>query len=297
MAVNQAQVDHILSSASADDPEVKLQKIQDEMDLIKVSIKRLLIDIRERMNELENPFASAVYGLPSAGAGRDPGGIGKDIASHGRQAPDRENEALGEQHPGALVHSGNHQNPVSYPCTDPGMGTPQRDPIAHQVPAPRADLIPEDRLIEAIRSQMVTRSSAKGEILKQEQEKLRLTKVHRLFEWTSRMVKKYGHDRLDMMLQSYRAMGYITKESNEQVKEIAKLMPGSIGESHEIGPDEFIRELYTLNRILNPADMTLDRDMIEVLMEQHRRTGTSPKDAHGVEKESKEDWVRMLDGV
>ena len=35
MAVNQAQVDHIISSASADDPEVKLLKLQDEVDLIK----------------------------------------------------------------------------------------------------------------------------------------------------------------------------------------------------------------------------------------------------------------------
>ena len=56
MAVNQAQVDHIISTASADDPEVKLLKLQDEVELIKTSIKRLLIDIRERMNDLENPI-------------------------------------------------------------------------------------------------------------------------------------------------------------------------------------------------------------------------------------------------
>ena len=56
MAVNQAQVDHIISTASADDPEVKLLKLQDEVELIKTSIKKLLIDIRERMNDLENPI-------------------------------------------------------------------------------------------------------------------------------------------------------------------------------------------------------------------------------------------------
>src|SRR5690606_29463581 len=31
-------------------------KLQDEVELIKTSIKRLLIDIRERMNDLENPI-------------------------------------------------------------------------------------------------------------------------------------------------------------------------------------------------------------------------------------------------
>ena len=56
MAINQAQVDHIISTASADDPEVRMQRLQDDVDLIKKSIKKLLIDIRDRMNELENPF-------------------------------------------------------------------------------------------------------------------------------------------------------------------------------------------------------------------------------------------------
>ena len=63
MAVNQSQVDHILSTASADDPEVKLQNLQDEVDLLKKSVKKLLIDLRERMNEMDNPFIIS-SGLP-----------------------------------------------------------------------------------------------------------------------------------------------------------------------------------------------------------------------------------------
>ena len=62
MAVNQSQVDHIITAASEDDPEVKLQNLEREVDLIKTSIKRLLMDIRERMNELENPFTLAASG-------------------------------------------------------------------------------------------------------------------------------------------------------------------------------------------------------------------------------------------
>ena len=63
MAVNQSQVDHIITAASEDDPEVKLQNLEREVDLIKTSIKRLLIDIRERMNEMENPFTIAGTGF------------------------------------------------------------------------------------------------------------------------------------------------------------------------------------------------------------------------------------------
>jgi hypothetical protein len=43
MAVNQSQVDHIITAASEDDPEVKLQNLEREVDLIKTSIKRHLL--------------------------------------------------------------------------------------------------------------------------------------------------------------------------------------------------------------------------------------------------------------
>ena len=72
MAVNQSQVDHIITAASEDDPEVKLQNLEREVDLIKTSIKRLLMDIRERMNELENPFNLEVSGSASVGVSATP---------------------------------------------------------------------------------------------------------------------------------------------------------------------------------------------------------------------------------
>ena len=48
-------------------------------------------------------------------------------------------------------------------------------------------------------------------------------------------------------------------------------MPANLGEEHEVGPDEFVAELYALNRILSPNDTSLDRDMIEVMMEKRNQ--------------------------
>jgi hypothetical protein len=48
-------------------------------------------------------------------------------------------------------------------------------------------------------------------------------------------------------------------------------MPANLGEEHEVGPDEFVSELYALNRIITPNDTSLDRDMIEVMMEQRQQ--------------------------
>ena len=76
-------------------------------------------------------------------------------------------------------------------------------------------------------------------------------------------------------------MGYITDESAKLVRDITRLMPTTLGEIHEISADEFVSELYELNHILNPSDATLDRDMIEVLMEKRG----SPGKVQGVARE------------
>jgi hypothetical protein len=266
MAINEAQVDHIISTASADDPEVRMQQLQEEVDLIKKSIKKLLIDIRERMNELENP----VY-------------VPKD-----QPAPQKTEE--GEKRTEAPLPS-----PAPQAVEQPVMQAqyaPHHPPV-HAPSHPLPELSSDERLLFALQQKL-------GERPKREEparDKLRLQKVHRLFDWTSRTVKKYGHDRLEIMLDSYRVMGYISPEACAQVKEIARLMPESIGESHEMGSDEFVTELYGLNRILDPADSSLDSDMIEVLMEQKKRPGESGEDPSAREKRTGEHWADMLDRI
>ncbi len=145
-------------------------------------------------------------------------------------------------------------------------------------------------------------------------EKLRLQKVYKLFKWTNQSVKKYGHDRLEIILGSYQAMGYITKESCEEIREISRLMPANLGEEHEVGPDEFVAELYALNRILAPTDTSLDRDMIEVMMEQRQqdmpakeRASDERMDISAItmrersspskSKENNEDWMNLPDRI
>ena len=132
-----------------------------------------------------------------------------------------------------------------------------------------------------------------------EKDKVRLQKVFRLFEWTSKNVKRFGHDRVDLMLDSYFAMGYISEQNLRLVKDMARLMPSDLGEQHEIQADEFVSELYELNHILIPSDSTLDRDMIEVLMEQ--REGKEGKKVSGrvrrAEDVREEEYIRTNDRI
>ena len=310
MAVNQSQVDHIITAASEDDPEVKLQNLEREVDLIKTSIKRLLMDIRERMNELDNPFT-----LTAGVAGTAPvpvpteADIAKQTAMEEREAAldARESEldaakAKKESEKKAELSAEKAEQARSFPAED------------------RTHLIDEQTLA-FLRSQAgtlqknaVAAAAPPAAPAEPVNEKLRLQKVYKLFKWTNQAVKKFGHDRLEIMLESYRAMGYITKESCDEIREISRLMPANLGDEHEVGPDEFVAELYAINHILAPGDTSLDRDMIEVMMEK-RQQEPPVKKTSSVErlefieeplqkgmpvfrkKEKNEEWMNLPDRI
>jgi archaellum component FlaD/FlaE len=306
MAVNQSQVDHIITAASEDDPEVKLQNLEREVDLIKTSIKRLLIDIRERMNELENPFTLVAPGTAGAPAGPSAADIeaetAKKSALEKREAALEEREARLDTQ--AKRETGTRKENIP---AQPELVTPS---------AENTKRIVDEQILQIMRSQQGMPSKpvyVPSSAAEPPNEKLRLQKVYKLFKWTRQAVKKVGHDRLEIILESYRAMGFISRESCDEIREISRLMPANLGEDHEVGPDEFITELYALNRILAPNDTSMDRDMIEVLMEQRQEApGTQemsgersidlPRISLGgkkspIQKENGEEWMNLPDRI
>nr|WP_320161033.1 hypothetical protein [uncultured Methanoregula sp.] len=305
MAVNQSQVDHIITAASEDDPEVKLQNLEREVDLIKTSIKRLLMDIRERMNELENPFTISASG--GAGAVLPvPGNSDADDAKNSAlEAREAALDAREIQLDATKAKSESELKKETSPVKEETQVTPVNE----------EKKLLEDQMLAALKAQMnLGHKALPTAPPSQSNEKLRLQKVYKLFKWTHQSVKKFGHDRLEIILESYRVMGYIPKESADEIREISRLMPANLGEEHEVGPDEFVAELYALNRILAPNDTSLDRDMIEVMMEQRQQgiadperkaedridlsnIGLNEKKTSSKNKEKDEEWMNLPDRI
>ncbi len=298
MAVNQSQVDHIISTASADDPEVKLLKLQDEVELLKTSIKRLLIDIRERMNEMDNPIVLAASRGSDSEEDLKMPGLVRDTSSAKDQAAGAMKDSAQARSEEVRQTVYQHE-PVPYPDQQRPQQqqeySPSHMPAGATGPQARGDM----EILAALKTQISSITGENDTKPVQEKDKVRLQKVFRLFEWTSKNVKKFGHDRVDLMLDSYLAMGYISEQSCKLVKDMSRLMPQDIGELHEIRADEFVSELYELNHILNPVDATLDRDMIEVLMdkreERGQKKGTSPM--RQAERESESDYIRSRERI
>jgi hypothetical protein len=319
MAVNQSQVDHIITAASEDDPEVKLQNLEREVDLIKTSIKRLLMDIRERMNELENPFTLTASGTAGAPASPSSAGIDSGVVDDAKKsAMDAREAALDarESQLDATKAKIETEKKNEVPEHKPG---PKPDPV-YSAPAEERQHPIDEQMLALLRAQVaVSPRNVPGAPVPVPapapvNEKLRLQKVYKLFKWTHQSVKKFGHDRLEIILESYRAMGYITKESCDEIREISRLMPANLGEEHEVGPDEYVSELYALNRILSPNDTSLDRDMIEVMMEKRQQepsskeiipgeriefVGSSPLENRPVvqKKDKDEEWMNLPDRI
>jgi hypothetical protein len=303
MAVNQAQVDHIITAASEDDPEVKLQNLEREVDLIKTSIKRLLMDIRERMNEMENPFTlttmAATSGL-SDGTG--------EAANAAKKAALDAKEAALDARESTLDATIAAQTPAA-----------DETVVKKAEPAPKPSVsvfgaeerhLPDEQMVALLKAQLMGdgHKTAMAASTSLANEKLRLQKVYKLFKWTNSAIRKFGHDRLDIILESYRIMGYISRESCDEIKEISRLMPANLGDEHEVGPDEFVSELYALNRILSPNDSSLDRDMIEVMMEQRQQPGVPHESPVGPALSAKErdsprharkdeEWMNLPDRI
>jgi len=314
MAVNQSQVDHIITAASEDDPEVKLQNLEREVDLIKTSIKRLLMDIRERMNEMENPFTI----VASSGAGTGVGATAEgnsDVEDTKKSALEAREAALDARESEMDANQSKIEAEKSKEEAENKKKEAAKKLDTEPVSTDEKKAL-DEQMLALLRSQVgaphkpATPSSAQATA----NEKLRLQKVYKLFKWTHNSVKKFGHDRLEIMLESYRVMGYISRESADEIREISRLMPANLGEEHEVGPDEFVSELYALNRILTPNDTSLDRDMIEVMMEQRhdapagtRRRSEDRIDLSSIpvqekkssskDREKDEEWMNLPDRI
>lgn len=263
VGVDQAQIDKILSGASTDAPEARLDTLEKELDFVKTSIKRLLIDLRERMNELDNPFTSAAapYG-------------GNRI----RQSYDAtDDDEIDNEVPGLDTAPTALNTPAAIKIEGPDSG----------------ELFPADlRGVHLPETHAVVLPQAKPT------GKLKLQKVHRLFEWVHQGCSRYGHEHMMIMIDAYRSMGYITEEVSDQIGEIMRMAPETRRNVQDIGPNEFVSELYILNRILDPDDATLDRDMIEVLMLTQRDAREQGGERISPQEQKAGDaWIELLDRI
>ncbi len=249
MTVSKTRVNEILYAASADDPAVRLQNLERDVDLVRISIKRILMDIRERMNELENPLV--IVSPPRAPPSPRPAAPGPAGQEPSPKVP------APRSSPPAPVPVKPETVRDAIPAT-PGCAVPPC--LCRSLPA-RAGPSPPvpDQPAQPARS-------PQREIVTP----LPLPAAFELFRWTQNGVKRYGHTRFEVLIETYCVMGYIGQKTSREVRQISCLIPLCPDDEGEVGPEDFVSEIYHLKRILVPDDTSLDRDMVDALMSRRQ---------------------------
>ncbi|ABE51343.1 hypothetical protein [Methanococcoides burtonii] len=238
---DQSMIDTLMTSAEGDTVESKVADLEVELVEIKGSVKQLLLDIRETMSTIENPFQN-VQALANI------------TAPVTAQAP---------------------EPPVNTtPIVEPIVDTPTIEP---PVNIPPVDAIPDACEVRSVSQNIpgftdnnkanfamgVNDYAQKANGISD----LKLTdplSLHKTIVWGKDMVKKYDSETMPELLDIFSLLGYLP----ENTKKILLKITNILYENNDL--DESVMDLFRLSRILNPDDSSLDSMVLDyVLNEQN----------------------------
>ncbi|MDI9646316.1 MAG: hypothetical protein QFX40_06445 [Archaeoglobales archaeon] len=247
--VNQAVVDEILAKAAEETEEGRLEKLEKEVETLKGSIKRLLLDIREMMNNLENPFQNLQSLTEVSSKSKAPQ---IQLISAIPEKPEEKKEEKKEEEKEEIKK-------------------PKEEDLKKEEVVAKEDLKedfvpsvkPEVGKNEGLMMQQI--QTEKVEPLKKPE--IALTKydivvLYKLMNWVKGMLEKYDANSLRLMLEVFSIAGYISSEAKEFLHMLTELL------SANNGFEEMLLELYRLHKIMNPADKAMDSQLLALILEK-----------------------------
>ncbi|MBE8539193.1 hypothetical protein [Geoglobus acetivorans] len=263
--IDESVVDDILKTAEADTPEGKLEKLEKEVDLIKGSIKKLLIDIRETLNNIENPFQnlqSLAEGLGYAASQAPPPQQIQIIPGKPLEEQMEEETQEGEK-PAEEEVSVDHAGGVNE-----GMGfnkSVQNGFTSQDKPESEENIKGGEFIgMEVVQPEFGALEGAGKDTIFADKKLLKYD-IEVLFEimgWVRGMLEKYNIESLKLMLRIFESAGYIKEETAEFVSQIADLIV--MNDNFE----EIVFELYRLYKILYPDDRTIDSKVLSLILDR-----------------------------
>ncbi|MCS7118762.1 MAG: hypothetical protein RMH75_04465 [Archaeoglobaceae archaeon] len=243
--VDQTVVDQILAKATEDTEEGRLEKLEREVETLKGSIKRLLLDIRETMNKLENPFVN-LQSLAEAN-------IVPQSAPQIQIVPTNIPECKTEK-----------EEKKEEKLQNLAEETEKIEDRRSEVE--KFEKKGEERMkamFEAPVKPLIEKREAKIENLGvfDEKKELEFMTLFNLMEWVHSIVSRHSYETFKLLLEVFEMTGYINSRIKELMIKLADLVKVN-------GSKEVLIELYRLNRVLNPNDHSLDSDLLAFLLEK-----------------------------
>lgn len=273
--MDQSAINKIIMDASEEDPGKKVEKLEKEVMIIKGSIKKLIVDIREQMNNAENPFLNIqqMQMPPQAPIIKEdideldvPENPGQDDEEQEAKKPapkdkKRKKQSSRDPEQGDLECDSRDSSHPFDEGTDRTRSTQQG--LSRRDLEMISEFEEQKKMLEA----MKIKTSSAGPASLTGTRRIDPYTMNQIMDWTRMMLRKNGSDRMKDLLEMYVSTGYISEETRAIIQRMSKLM-----ESEPTRPPkrldikECVSDLYTLYVILNPGDKDLDSKMLTVLL-------------------------------
>ncbi|MDI9642277.1 MAG: hypothetical protein QXQ38_04485 [Archaeoglobaceae archaeon] len=251
--VDQAVVDEILAKAAEDTEEGRLEKLEKEVETLKGSIKRLLLDIRETMNRLENPFAN-LQSLAEANIVPQSAPqiqiVPTNIPLVGEEGEKGEEEFQEETGKDSQEFEEKEEEKQSIEELGKIEDRSEDGMKVMQIAKPKE--LKEEREGEKIDNLRLITDTKKN---------LDFITFFNLMDWVQGMIAKHSYEAFKLILEVFEMAGYVRSDTKELILKLADLVKFN-------GAKEVLIELYKLNRVFNPGDRSLDSDLLALLLDK-----------------------------
>jgi hypothetical protein len=229
-AFDQSDIDKLVAEAESDTVESKVANLEQEVTEIKGSIKALIMDIRETMSVLENPFQNiqALANISSA-----------IITPKRTDVIDIEDESEEEPSDSPLKEKQEEKE-----------SEPEEPDLESFKPVPKSSFedlkqvarvlprMPDSKLIDPM-------------------------SFYKTIVWSKDMVKKYDFETIKELVEIFYLLGYIESDIRDIVLKLSEML------SKSSDLDSAVMDLYRLYHILHPEDLSLDSKVLDYVLNEN----------------------------
>jgi hypothetical protein len=231
-AFDQSDIDKLVAEAESDTIESKVANLEEEVTEIKGSIKALLMDIRETMSVLENPFQN-IQGLANiSSAIITPKRT--DVIDLEDESPEEEEEedVPKEKKEVKESESTEHLDLEAFKPI-PKSSIEDFKQVANVLPR-----MPDSKLVDPM-------------------------SFYKTIAWSKDMVKKYDYETIKELVEIFYLLGYIESD----IKEIVLKLTEMLSKSSDL--DSAVMDLYRLYHIMHPEDLSLDSKVLDYFLNEN----------------------------
>lgn len=255
------------------DDQKRIDAMEKELDILKVSIKKLMIDIRDEMNNSKNPFVN----LQQLQAPTE--GIEVRNMSNASAEPIEELDELEALEAPETPAMEKNETPVAAakpadPAPQVQAAPPLADPVLDEIAERRDALMGEfedaKRLLKQMKEEIKEREAA---IRSRDPARLDPETIIKLMQWTKMVVMKNGTARFYNLLDAYVSMGYLNPQTRAIIEKMSRLVCPEVEPiPKDIDIKECVGDMYALFLILNPRDKDMDSRMLAIMLGYEDRT-------------------------